>query len=480
MTTTFETDWLASQPVFYNQSNKKVSHNINDVIDVCDFEFHAEGFNNYLDFGYAVLGQTPLRDVQFLRHSSRLTRHDDGRIEIEYLDDPVDAWLGKTSHEDDVLQLLYSSVRDWEKRVTGEIILPTSGGYDSRLLNLLIEDRSRIRSFTYGISENQAESYEVVHARKLSELLGTRWEQIRLGDYHLYFDEWDKLYGVSTHAHGLYHLEFYHKIAGRVAGHNPFLSGIIGDAWAGSVVIPEIKSYNDVSRLGYTHGMSADSRASRLASEPAALESYYLANRERLRSALFRVVESMRFKMVLLSYLLIVPRALGFAPWSPFLIPQIALSMLTLSPERRHKRLWQKEFFQKHGLDLESLNLPTDRQNRLHYEAMRRIRIPALDSGLLRDVVRPSYVSWINWQVGQQGALWDLMWRIPRIPKLGGALRRLGVTDERERAYFAYLTLKPIEVLLRRRRAARASSGKMAGTRHEKDDDRRSNTLSTH
>jgi hypothetical protein len=165
----------------------------------------------------------------------------------------------------------------------------------------------------------------------------------------------------------------------------------------------------------------------------------------------------MRFKMVLLSYLLIVPRSFGFAPWSPFLIPQIALSMLTLSPERRHKRLWQKEFFQKHGLDLESMNLRTSKLNRLHYEAMRRIRIAALDADLLKGVVRPSYVGWVNRQVGQQGALWDMMWRIPRIPKVGGALRRLGVADERERAYFAYLTLKPIEALLKRSRSGQSS-----------------------
>ena len=29
----FETDWLASKPVFYNEITKKVSYNINDVID---------------------------------------------------------------------------------------------------------------------------------------------------------------------------------------------------------------------------------------------------------------------------------------------------------------------------------------------------------------------------------------------------------------------------------------------------------------
>jgi hypothetical protein len=457
MTTTFETDWLASRPVFYNESTGKAGYDINELIEVEAFEFDPEGFNNYLDCGFSVLEQTPLKGVKFLRHSSRLTLHDDGRLEVQYLDDPVNEWLDKRSHEDDVFHLLYSAVREWENSVDGEIILPTSGGYDSRLLNLLVTERERVRSFTYGISENQAESSEVVHARKISELLGTRWEQIPLGDYHLYFDEWDKLYGVSTHAHGLYHIEFYRKILPKVRGGNPFLSGIIGDAWAGSVNIAPLQTHADVPRLGYSHGLRADPAMSLMRSEPVAFERYYLANKERLASDLFRVVEAMRFKLVLLSYLFKVPASFGFKPWSPFLIPEIALSMLTLSPERRHKRLWQREFFQQHGLALESMNLRASNQNRLNQQAQRRIRLKPLDAALLSDVVEESYVGWINRHVGQQGAVWDLVWSVPRIPKVGGALRRLGIEEQRERAYFAYLTLKPIETLLKRRAAARSS-----------------------
>jgi hypothetical protein len=451
MTTTFETDWLAYRPVFYNESNRKAGYNINDVIDADGFEFDAEGFNNYLDFGYSILEQTPLKGVKFLRHSSRLTVHTDGRLEVEYLDDPVDEWLDRRTHEDDLFQLLYKTVREWEGSVAGEIILPTSGGYDSRLLNLLIADRARIRSFTYGISERQSESSEVVYAAKISELLGTRWEQIPLGDFHLYFAEWDRLYGVSTHAHGLYHIEFYRKIFERVRGDNPLLSGIIGDAWAGSVEIAPLASYRDVARLGYTHGLHADSKWSLLRSEPRALESYYLANKDRLSSDLFRVVEAMRFKIVLLSYLFRVPESFGFRPWSPFLIPEIAAGMLTLSPERRRRRLWQKEFFERHGLDIESMRLRASTRNNLDYQAMRRIRLRPLDERLLAAVVEPSYVRRINRQVGQQGVLWDAVWKIPRIPKVGGALRRLGIEEQRERAYFAYLTLKPIETLLKKR-----------------------------
>src|SRR5262245_50754258 len=78
-----------------------------------------------------------------------------GKLSVEYLDDPLEQWLGYRLSEDDVIGLIKDRVWDWERAVTGEIIVPTSGGYDSRLLNWCIEDKSRVRSFTYGISENR-------------------------------------------------------------------------------------------------------------------------------------------------------------------------------------------------------------------------------------------------------------------------------------------------------------------------------------
>jgi len=252
MAQVFETDWLASHPVFYNELTGKVSYNINDVIDYANLELHIEGFNNYLDFGYSILEQTPVKHVKFLRHSSRLLVDEQGKLSVEYPDDPVEAWLDRRYSEEDVFDLIQSKVRDWERSVEGEIVIPTSGGYDTRLLNWMIEDKSRVRSFTYGISDNQEESFEVVYARRLSEILGTRWEQIPLGDFHKYFDDWDRLFGVSTHAHGMYHFEFYTKILPKVSGGNPFLSGIIGDAWAGSVNIPALESCADVKPIRFS------------------------------------------------------------------------------------------------------------------------------------------------------------------------------------------------------------------------------------
>jgi hypothetical protein len=455
MNRVFETDWLGSAPVFYNVKTGKVSHNINNVIEFADLEFDPEGFNNYLDFGYSVLEQTPVRHVKFLRHSARLSFDDNGKINVEYLDDPTDRWLDLRLSESDVFDLLQSRIRNWEHSCSGEIIIPTSGGYDTRLLNLMIEDKSRVRSFTYGISEKQSDSFEVVYAKRLSELLGTRWEQIPLGDLFLYFEDWDKLFGVSTHAHGMYHVEFYKKILPKVSGGNPFLSGIIGDAWAGSVKIADLFTLEDVKRLGYTHGMNGDSAMSQFQCERSNLEVYFKRAKERLKDPRIRVIEAMRFKIILLSYLMTVPRSFGFKPWSPFLDIEVAMAMLTLPQERRQNRIWQREFFQKQGVDFESMHLQVDMANTLDRQAMRRIPIKPLDSKLLLQVVKSEYVEWINRQVRQHGIFWEWFWKLVNSPRIGRPMRMFGIKEQRLQALPAYLTLKPIESLLLKRDAYR-------------------------
>jgi hypothetical protein len=452
----FETDWLASNPVFYNEKTGQASHNINDVVDYVNLEFYPEGFNNYLDFGYSILEQTPIKHVKFLRYSSRLWRDEQDQLSVEYLDDPVEQWLDYRLSEDDVIDLIKERVQTWEHSVEGEIVIPTSGGYDTRLLNWCIASKSRVRSFTYGISENQAESFEVVYAQRLAEILGTRWEQIPLGDFHTYFDDWDRLFGVSTHAHGMYHFEFYSKIVPKIDGGNPFLSGIIGDAWAGSVNIAPLEGYADVKRLSYSHGLRVDSAQSVFDVENPLLIHYWETQKSRLEEPRFRVIEAMRFKIILLCYLMRVPCVFGFQWWSPFIDLEIAASMLNLPSECRCGRVWQKDFFQKHGLDLESMNLKISRQNTLDMQALRRIPVRPLDVNLLREVIKPAYVEWINQNIGHD-------WRdktlktLLHIRKVGGMLKRFGFSEQvnkQSEAYIAYCVLLPIENLLRRRNHA--------------------------
>jgi len=452
----FETDWLGSQPVFYNVKTDLASKSINDVIDFTNLEFHPEGFNNFLDFGYSVLEQTPVINVKFLRHSSRLWQDEKGKLEVEYLEDPVEKWLNFKLSEEEIIDLIKNRVRSWEQSVEGEIVLPLSGGYDSRLLAWCIKDKSRVRAYTYGISENQSDSFEVVNAQKLSEILGFNWQHISLGDFHQYFDDWDQLFGISTHAHGMYHIEFYKKILLSTPKGNPFLSGIIGDAWAGSVNIPTMESHIDVLRLGYTHGMQADSTKSLLGNDRQLILDYWGANKDRLKDSRFRVIEAMRFKIILLCYLRIVPHWIGFNWWSPFIDIDIAMAMLNLPPARKHNRLWQDVFFRKVGLDLASMNLQANVENTLDLQALHRMPVNPLDVNLLKDIFSPDYVEWINRniQTSYNSMIDRLIDRLLRVRKIGGALKMIGFREKSTlqlEAYKAYVVLLPIERLLHRK-----------------------------
>lgn len=423
-----ETDWLGSTPYFYNEKTGRSGHCINDVIDFGDVELDPDGLAGYLDFGYSVFGHTPIKGVRFLEHSSQLLQHPDGRFEVLRLEDPVPALLGRRSNESDVLGKIEERVRGWEARVEGRIIVPTSGGFDSRLLTSMIRDKSRIDAFTYGISPRQEESSEVVYARRLSGLLGTRFVHVPLGRFHEFFQDWDGLYGASVHAHGMYHLEFFSRIAAVSEHRPPMLSGIIGDAWAG-IRIPAIDRPKDLVALGYTHDLRIDpSLVAGLSQITRSREEYFERKRHHLGDPSFRVVEAMRHKMMLLNYLYRVPRYYGLQPWSPFLDLEVAVAMLNIDPERRNDRAWQRDHFAKLGLDLENHGLACDRANTLDLQGLDAIPVAGLDGGLL-------------------GGIFDKRWMDVVNSGLRGAGGDMG---ERLRCYFSYLVASPIERLVRR------------------------------
>jgi hypothetical protein len=130
-----ESDWLASRPFFYNLRTCNASHNINHVIDFANLEFDPEGLNDYLDFGYCVFEHTPVKDVRLLRFSSRLWQGPTG-LRIEQLADPAVGWLEKSSTVDEVLEVAAALVNDAAQAAEGDIVVPTSGGLDSRFIHL--------------------------------------------------------------------------------------------------------------------------------------------------------------------------------------------------------------------------------------------------------------------------------------------------------------------------------------------------------
>lgn len=362
-----ENDWLGSIPVFYNQEKGIIS--TLSLKTNCNNELHSEGLKNYLRFGYSVFEQTPFNDTKFMRFLSKIIINKiDLNIELKR-DVILDTRLAdhKTT-EEELFNKIKMYINNFESNTVGKIIVPTSGGFDSRLINFFIEDKKRIKSYSYGISTKQFDSIEIKYAQKLSELLDFEWKAVHLNSFYNYLEDWFKIFGVSTHLHGMYHIDFYKKIQADLgATMYSLLSGIIGDGWSGKVIPNEVNKASDLIKLGLAHGISLKEEDILLKNDDYLLNDFYSSNINFLKVTPNRIVMLIRFKIILLSYLVTIPEYFGWPSGSPFFNMEIVLGMLSLPEDRRKSRVWQTEFFKKNHLLIEELNIKVNKTNTLDY-----------------------------------------------------------------------------------------------------------------
>lgn len=392
-----ENDWLGAIPVFYNA--KEIIVSTQSLRTLKDKKVHAEGLNNFMEFGYSILEQTMFSDVKFMRFFSKLTVSVQG-IRNTYKVDPAKTpgIFLPVSDEAEVIDAIRSYVNKIECSIDGNIVIPTSGGYDSRFLNAMVRDKARVRSSTYGLSKNQEESFEVVYAKKVCELLDIKWQEVRIGDWYRYMPEWFRIFGFSTHLHGMYQIEFYEKIKNGLgpAGGASVLSGIIGDAWASYGKINTMKSPRELKKIGYTHGLNISKRNFKANDDGCLRAHFYAHNFVALRDEKFMIITAMRFKLMLLTYLVQLPEYFGYPAWTPFLNFNNVVSMLNIKSSLRKDRKWQKDFFRRNGLFVEDAKLKSDRNNFVMYEAFKKHPFEPIDIRGMSQYLDSGYLRRIN------------------------------------------------------------------------------------
>ena len=471
------TDWLCTRPVFYNEKSGKISCDMNEVIDYDNLKFNAEGLRNYLKFGYTAFGQTMVEGVRCLDHSSQIVKNPDGSLTITQDEDVAEKlWNPGQTNGSDVFEEIINRTKEWADSLgSNRIILPLSGGFDSRLLAYSLKDRDDVYAYSYGLSANQKDSFEVVKAQQVAKACNLKWKQIDIIEFlkEKYLDEWYKLYGPSVHLHGMYQLEFYEKIL-RDLGINPatdtvgiensqnktqdgsnllntdiyMLSGIIGDGWAGTVRIPEINNVNDLAYLGYTHGMSMDEDICLLKGDNANAEAFWEKNKDKLKDENWRIIFAMRFKMMLLCYLLKSPQSMGIKTWSPFIDPKISMDMVNLDWPEKTDRIWQQREFEKLNLNIGWEKDKCDYNIVLNVENLLNNPVKPLDVKLLSQVIKPSYVEEVNRQLARHA-----LRAIPAKPRTVGNFYNKAVkryNDKIDKALVDYKILGSIERLLLR------------------------------
>lgn len=442
-----ENDWLGSIPVFYNLDANVISTLPN--LCMSTKEICLDSLSNFFDFGYSVFEQTPFKSLKFLRFFSKIIF--DEKIIIKRKKDPV---LNKNfikqanTGENEVIDLIKKYISKIEKYSKGDIIVPTSAGYDSRLINYLINNKKRIKSFTYGVDKNQKKSHEVVFAKKLSDILNINWEQISLEHFNTYIDDWFKIYGISTHLHGMYQIEFYKKVISKLNNKNSILiSGIVGDLWAGSMSFVNLNSHIDVTKLSLNHGLCFN-RSSIFESNDL-IDAFLKENNSLIKDKKLQIITVVRLKMILLSYLTQIPEYLGIPVGTPFLNYEIVKAHLKIDENKRVGRVWQKEYFQRVGLNLEQMNLNSNLSNHLDVQIGFKSKFEKLDEALLKNYVSLSKVKKINKVlIGKPFHLYFLN-TLLNIPKVATFLRILGVKNLFLEVLAEYYVLKSFEKSLK-------------------------------
>lgn len=450
-----ENDWLGSNPLFISKTDNKAASNILDL-DLEGRKLSKEGLGIYFQFGYSAFQTTVFRDVEFSSPGEFITLDSTKSVIDRKISNRPFTNIQPDKTADIALETIEAWINNWENSFEGDIILPLSGGLDSRLLLSLIKNKKRVHTYTYGISAKSSSSHEVRIAAKLARSFNVKWKHIELDGYHRHLEKWNSLFGPSTHAHGMYQIEFYEQISKMHEPNSRVLSGIIGDAWAGSKKFEKVCSPSDVVNLALTHGLS-DSQLERSAGFTTnnskatftAITSYFEENRSILEDERMRVVESMRIKMMLLRYLLLVPRHFGFVTESPFLDSHVAQTMLSIKSEQWNDRKWQKDYFDNRRLNPRWL-IPPSTQNVLNLKAVINGEVPSLG------VNKSEYVNldWIDHNTFAKKhklsiAFWYLVSRSNFISLVGSKLlkiflKRQTKSDEILKLYNRFLLVYPL------------------------------------
>lgn len=439
-----ENDWLGSIPVFYNSKYKIVS--TISVFCLKDKKINNEGLKNFCEFGYSVFENTMFNEIDFMRYFSKIIIDDD--LSIEYKDDPiVKLFSEKEMDENNVISFIQKNISDIENKFDGDIILPISGGYDTRLLSFLIHDKSRIRSFTYGTSKKQNQSFEVVNAKKISEIYKINWNHVELSDFNKYIDVWFKIYGFSAHLHGMYQVEFYDNIFKKNKFKNPFfLSGIVGDIWAGSIKYSDLIDFDDVLDLGYSHGISIPLKFLKIkGNEEKLKKKFFQDNIKFLENDKFKSIFTVRMKIILLSYLLQIPEYFGVPAWTPFLNFKVVGAILSIDEDRRNDRIWQKDFFDKVGLNLENMNLKSDKSNFLDYEIAKKSHLEPINFNLMEKYISKERLLEINLKLKRISWVEDFFNKLLQTGKIGWILNKIGFKNNYLEVINEYYIIKTIE-----------------------------------
>jgi hypothetical protein len=254
-----------------------------------------------------------------------------------------------------------------------EAIIPLSGGYDSRFLASIVKGElgQNFRSFTYSLLGPRGDCFESKVSKVVAQKLGVPWRSFDLTGYARYEGTIIDWTGGFSHVNG----DYYEMFANQVLqlnekpqnGKTLVVSGIVGDLWCGKVGKGYYSNIQAEDVL-YSHGISTYDWMLNSNEIEVSIQAKIELNSffsERINSNETFLLELVRAKVPLLSFLCFSFEKRGIRCSAPFLDKTVVEAVLSLEPKQRLNRKWQKEYFKNQGLSDDQLPLVMLKINRL-------------------------------------------------------------------------------------------------------------------
>lgn len=239
-------DRKRSIPLFYYQQGSRWI--VTDKIDrQADKPINQTAAKEFLMTGFTANEKTLYEGVFQIEAGSYIQMADGKVVNKEYYQfyhAPVDKDIEQFSEE--LKTVLLAVFEDLIKRLINKTpILPLSGGYDSRIIALLLKEYGveDIYAFTYGKKENK----EAIVSQDIANRLGLNWSFIeyKKDDWHRWYhsQEWKEYVDYAVNGSSMAHLQDWPAVREIIAKQDKdyvFIPGHSGDFVAGSHLAYEI------------------------------------------------------------------------------------------------------------------------------------------------------------------------------------------------------------------------------------------------
>lgn len=438
-------NWCGAKPTFFNSRTGAEAAVMEDVIDWNNAEIDQEGLYYYLRNGYASFGKTFVKNVFFRRPWSSDADADTIKDYQNFLD-----YLNGTSNVESVLECLTRSIQA-DTLFADTVLLPMSGGLDSRTLAVLLPKTENVSAYSYNLVNPSERCHENGIAKLVCARLGIKHGTVNLKNPYVFADQWFSDLSLSAQAHGMYHYDFYHQIKERTGPGGTVLSGIVGDAWSGKINTKPPKKSEDLFAFGYAHGQSIPSAAIKIKTETTYLNREYSLFEKYWDNKKFRMYYLITTKMMLLRFLLLAARNADFEVASPYLDPRVCANLLNLKPVHWVNRKWQTDWLTSIDMHFSEAFIHwnfSKRNDRVYNWGVSNQRDELLEIDLLGKFIDPSFIAKLNDKI-HDSKLLQLNHILVGTPKIGNIFRRLGIQDYVVQMLNWYNILLPVSKVMK-------------------------------